>query len=39
MILISYVWKENASRVNINVVVGSELQVVLPLVLGVPRVR
>ena len=39
MTLISNVWKRNASRVNVNIVVGSELLVVLPQVLVVPRVR
>ena len=39
MILISNVRKGNASRVNINIVLGSEPQVVLPLVLGIPRMR
>ena len=39
MTLISNVWKRNASRVNVNIVVGSELLAVLPQVLFVPKVR
>ena len=39
MTLISNVWKRNASKVNVNIVIGSELLAILPQVLVVPRVR
>ena len=39
MILISNIWKGNAFKVNVNIVIGSEPLVVLPPMLNVPRVR
>ena len=39
MTLISNVWKRNAGKVNVNIVIGSELLAVLLQLLVVPRVR